>query len=136
MPRAKTSTSKKVNMIQEPLVESDEEYEPESAPAPKPKPVKRVLGKTAKKVPKPATPPPSPVAEPEAAEDADYPEEDEAPAPARKAKKEKRPLSLWMQTLQEHGYMTRGSAFKPTPKKGSPEYVAVRAAFDAKKAGQ
>lgn len=127
MPRAK-----KV-VIEEPIVESDEEYE-EPAPAPKPKPVKRVLGKTAKKVPKPATPPPSPVAEPEAAEDADYPEEDEAPAPARKAKKEKKPLSLWMTTLQQHGYMTRGSAFKPTPKKGSAEYVAVRAAFDKAKA--
>lgn len=65
--------------------------------------------------------------EPEESEIADI------PVAPRAAAKPKRPLSLWMRTLQENGYMCKGAAFKPTPKKGSPEYEKVRAAFDAKK---
>jgi len=53
---------------------------------------------------------------------------------AVKPKVEKRPPSLWMSVLQKNGFMVKGSAFKPTPKKGSNDYVMVRAMFDEEKA--
>ncbi len=63
-------------------------------------------------------------------------EEEEAPkARGRpKAPKEPRAPSLWLTCLREHGYMMKGAGFKPTPKKGTPEYEAVRKTFDARKA--
>lgn len=117
---------KSTKIVQEPAEHSASDEEPEIAPEPimKKKPSKRVNGKAVKQ----ATPPPSPVTDDE---DQDMPEK---PPKLTRSKKEKKPLSLWMTTLQEHGYMCKGATFKPTPKKGSPEYIAVRAAFDAKKA--
>ena len=54
--------------------------------------------------------------------------------PTGKKTAEPKEPSLWLVTLREHGFMIKGGAFKPTPKKGSDDYNAVRAAFDAKKA--
>lgn len=53
--------------------------------------------------------------------------------PIKKVKKPPTKPSLWMQTLQKHGFMVKGGAFKPCPKKGSPEYEAVRKDFDEQK---
>jgi len=53
----------------------------------------------------------------------------------KKAPKAKKALSLWMKTLQAHGFMKKGSDFKSAPKKGTPAYEAVKAAYDKAKAG-
>lgn len=89
-----------------------------------------------------AIPVPEPVpVEPEEAYSSSESEEETAPEPTPapkgkvkvKVKAEPKKPSLWMQTLQKHGFMVKGGAFKPTPKKGSDDYITVRAAFDAEK---
>lgn len=69
-------------------------------------------------------------------EDESAGEEEEAPkARGRpRAPKEPKAPTLWLTCLREHGYMLKGAGFKPTPKKGTPEYEAVRKTFDARKA--
>lgn len=121
MPRA----SKKV-VIEEPLVEHKEQVI-------KKKPLRREPAK-----PKIVVPEPEPEVESDVSAESEQEEEVEQPKqPVKsKVKKEKKPLSLWMQTLQANGYMCKGGAFKPTPKKGTPEYATVRAAFDAAKAAE
>lgn len=101
----------------------------------------------AKRAAKPK-PIPEPVSEPEVESNSETEEPQSSPQPpAPKSKKapklapkpeaKPRKPSLWMQVLQKHGFMVKGSAaFKPCPKKGSDEYIAVRAAFDAEKAKQ
>lgn len=127
MPRAK-----KV-VVEEPILEN--EVEPVERVIQKKKPVlKRQPTIKPKKQPEPEPEPEREVSDSEL-----YSSESEGEEPVKapvksRVKKEKKPLSLWMQTLQENGFMCKGGQFKPTPKKGTPEYIAVRAAFDAKKA--
>lgn len=79
--------------------------------------------------------------EPEVEADAEPAENDveEKAEPAargrpRASKKVQREPSLWLSVLKENGFMLKGGSFKPTPKKGSAEYIAVRKIFDERKA--
>ena len=44
-------------------------------------------------------------------------------------------LRLWIRVLKSNGYMKKGAAFKPLPKKGSAEYRHARAQYDRLKGG-
>lgn len=52
---------------------------------------------------------------------------------SKREKKVKKPPGLWIVTLQENGYMKKGDAFKPCPKKETEEYKKLREIFDEKK---
>ena len=95
--------------------------------------VSKAKPKASRKKPTAVLPP-----EPEETESSDESEEQPA-AKARgrpKAEKKVREPSLWLECLRAHGYMLKGAGFKPTPKKGSSEYEAVKKDFDAKKAAK
>lgn len=121
---------KKKILVEEPEVKPEDE--PEVEVEPKVKPILR-------KKQAPPTPP-SPV-ENECSDEEDEStlvEERKIRGRPKKStvQKQKRAPSLWMQCLQEHGYMVKGGSFKPTPKKGSPEYTKIRAVFDQRKQSQ
>ena len=127
----KRKVAAKKKPIQEPepelnnedLVESESETDKELEPIPeKPKLIRQ-------KAQKPV--------EVEAEQDED--EDDEPAVPQHRGrpkatKKEPKAPSLWLTVLKENGFMCKGGSFKPTPKKGTPEYEAVRKIFDERKA--
>jgi hypothetical protein len=41
-------------------------------------------------------------------------------------------LKKWREACHEAGYLQKGAAFKPLPKKGTAAYETLRAAFKAK----
>ena len=53
-----------------------------------------------------------------------------APSEAKKNQAKKNGLGAWRQACVKHGYMVKGGAFKPVPKKGTAEYKKIRATFD------
>jgi len=56
---------------------------------------------------------------------------------ARAANARKNPsMSAWRRALKEFGYMQKGSAFKPVPKKGTAAYNQVRKRMDEIKGGR
>ncbi len=109
--------------------ETDQEFEEAALPVEKPKLIRQ---KAKKSIPVEAE------AEPQEREVEDESEEKAEPAPRGRPKATKKAApkapSLWLTVLKENGFMCKGGAFKPTPKKGTPDYEAVRKIFDERKA--
>lgn len=133
----KRAAPKKKKPIEEPLPdivsdaetgsETDQEFEEAVLPQEKPKLIRQKAKKQVEVE-----------AEPEDREVEDESEEKAEPAPRGRPKVTKKAApkapSLWLTVLKENGFMCKGGAFKPTPKKGTPDYEAVRKIFDERKA--
>ena len=150
MPR-KSTKQEQYDIVTEP---QDDEEEPPAESNGRQKTLRSKVDKkaTVKRpqapVRKAAEPEPEPV-EVNVAEVSDMTEsgsESEEPLPPKRGKAKPKPKpkqlpapktrqpSLWMAVLKENGFMVKGGEFKPTPKKGSPEYEKVRKIFDERKA--